>query len=356
MNEEKQEYVLNNKCPSCGSSINFDPKTGGWTCTYCRKSFNLDEMMLHDNASNKQNNENVESKNIVAYKCKSCGAEIVTDENTASTFCVYCRNTAILKNKLTGEFRPKMVIPFKNTKEDAINAFKSILKGKPLAPRDFNSAENIEKIRGVYIPFWLFDINSQGKMTCKCTKVRNWYSGNYYYTETKTYDVEREGSLRFEKLPVDGSTHFDNALMNSIEPFDYTQLTDYNHAYLAGFLAEKYDVNSFDASPDAIERCKGTASQELLNSLSAYTSKRIISQNIEVKKDNDIYVLLPVWLLNIKYRNKMYTFAMNGQTGKFIGDIPVDKKRAWMYRIGVFVICSLIIFLISYLIYLEGAL
>ena len=251
MNEEKkvkEEQSLENRCPACKASISFNPKAGKWKCDYCGSEFTLEEMQKHsDNASTEQKNKKEPKPakdnydGYVSFKCESCGAEIIADDQTSATFCVYCGNTAILQSKLSGKFSPDKMIPFKKTKEEAIEAFKKLSKGRPLMPKNFNNTTNIEKIRGVYIPFWLYDINVSGDIVMDAKTVEHWTVGDTHYTRTNTFKVTRGGNMNFNNVPVDGSTRFDNDIMNTIEPFDYKDLVPYNHAYLSGFYAEKYD-------------------------------------------------------------------------------------------------------------------
>ena len=352
-----KERALDHKCPGCGAPIVFDPKTSKWVCDHCNSSFTLEELQKHNNASSKENNESKveeDNTNYVEYHCKDCGAKIIADENTAATFCVYCGNTAILKSKLSGKFAPSKIIPFMKTKDEAVAAFKKVHEGRPLMPRFFNDEKNIEKISGVYIPFWLFDIKSNGDMVVKATKVKTWVVGNTSYTKTDTYNVVRKGELSYTRVPVDGSTRFDDDIMNTIEPFDYGKMVDYNHAYLSGFLAEKYDVESEEASKDAKSRAETTTRNTLLNSITGYTTKVVKSSTIENEITNNEYVLLPVWMVNVKYGDKFYTFAMNAQTGEFVGNIPIDKKRAILYFAGILIGVILLVVLASYMIFRGG--
>ena len=362
-----KERALDHKCPSCGSPLTFKPKLGKWKCDHCNSEFDLETLQKFNNASSEENNKKevkedkkakeekvVEEDNTVyvEYHCKDCGAKIIADENTAATFCVYCGNTAILKSKLSGKFAPSKIIPFMKTKEEAVESFKKLHEGRPLMPRFFNNEKNIEKIKGVYIPFWLFNIKANGKMNVKATKVKNWVVGNTAYTQTDTYSVDREGEFIYNRVPVDGSTRFDDDIMNTIEPFDYGKLVDYNHAYLSGFLAEKYDVESDKASIDAKNRADATTRNTLLNSVKGYTTKIVSSCDIKNEIIDTEYVLLPVWMVNVKYADKYYTFAMNAQTGEFVGNIPVDKKRAFLYGAGIFLAAAVVIVLISFVLHM----
>ena len=342
--------VLDNKCPSCGAAIHFKPELGKFKCDYCDSEFTAEQLKDMDKLSKEEDNYS----NYVNYNCPDCGAEIITDDNTAATFCVYCGNTSIIKNRLSGEFAPSKIIPFKVEKKKAIEAFKNLRKGRPLTPKLFTNEKNIEKIQGVYIPFWLYDVNVSGTIEAKATKVSSWTSGDTHYTKTDYYKVIRSGEMSYNKVPVDGSTRFNNDMMNSIEPFDYGKLIDYNHAYLSGFLAEKYDVSSDDAFNDAKTRTLNSTRDEMLSSMIGYSSKNITSNNLDSSINNKEYVLLPVWMVNVKYNGNYYLFAMNGESGKFIGNIPLDKKKAFIFTIIIFVISLLICIGISYLIYLGG--
>ena len=355
---KERERALDHKCPSCGGKIVFTPETGKWFCEYCKSEFDLETLQKYNNASSEENNnnENVDDKDTsyVEYHCKNCGAKIIADEQTASTFCVYCGNTAILKSKLSGKFAPSKIIPFKKSKEEALEAFRNLSKGKPLMPKFFNQKENIEKLSGVYIPFWLYSITSDGNINVSATKVQTWTSGNYNYTKTDTYDVNRSATMKYDRVPVDGSTRFEDDLMNTIEPFNYDEMVDYNHAYLSGFLAEKYDVESDKGEEIAKNRAEETTKKTLMDSITGYASKIIKTYNFNNKIDKTEYVLLPVWMVNVKYNDKFYTFAMNAQTGEFVGNIPISKKRAILFGLLIFVVVALIILLITF-IYAKGA-
>ena len=343
--------VLDVQCPHCSAPVRFSAKIGKMHCEYCGYKFDASEIKK---TSDEEVVEIVEETqddsevNYVRYNCPDCGAEIITEENTAATFCLYCGNTSIIRNRLEGKFAPSLIIPFKTEKEKAIEAFKNIRKGRPFVPSSFNSEANIEKITGLYIPFWLYNITVDGRMDGTATKVKHWTVGNTHYTKTDYYNVERAGKMYFKRVPVDGSKKFDNDIMNTIEPFDYGELVKYNHAYLSGFLAEKYDVDSEEAFTDAKERVLTSGKKTIDKSLNyATVSKK--NEVVEVADKQNEYVLLPVWMVSVKYNNEFYIFAMNGQTGEFVGNIPLDKKKVVIYTALVF-LCIMIIFLIGSLI------
>ncbi len=345
--------TLDYKCPNCDATLKFNPHGQNWVCEYCRSSFTREELDAIDIKKKEVLTKETEADSLEKdeegmdiYMCPNCGAQIVADENTSATFCVYCRSTAILKNKLVGKFNPSYVIPFHKTKEDAMEAFKKIGKGRPFMPKEFSSKKNINDIKGVYIPFWLYDFSIQGSITADANRISTWTSGNYQYTKTDTYRVYRDGNMVFHKIPTDGSTRFNDEMMNSIEPFDYSGLETFTHSYLSGFLAEKYDVDGPVAQKVAEERARNTATSTLRESVHGYNTVSIMNANHTINLLKQDYVLLPVWMLNIKYKDKMYLFAMNGQTGKMIGDIPIDKKKVVFWWIGIVLLSFLIFSLI----------
>jgi predicted RNA-binding Zn-ribbon protein involved in translation (DUF1610 family) len=285
---------------------------------------------------------------ILSYSCPSCGGEIITDNNTAATTCPYCGNHAIITKKLSGFLRPDYVIPFQLDKNYAMDALKNFYKNKPLLPKKFASENKIESIVGIYVPFWLFDCNANAAIHYKAARVKFWSDSRYDYTKTDTYHVFREGAIEFEKVPVDGSKKMDYTLMEAIEPYDYKTMTDFASAYLSGYLADRYDVDADSAKPRANERLKRSVEKMFSETVVGYSS--CIAENVNIAFSNGSvrYALMPVWMLNTKYGDKIYSFAMNGQTGKFIGNLPISWVKFWLWFFCIFISLSLIGFLILF--------
>lgn len=101
----------------------------------------------------------------------------------------YCHNPVVLKGRLSGDFKPDRIIPFKLSREQAVSAFMDKTKGKKFLPKDFLSNSNIEKMTGVYFPYWYIDTQQDSHMTAKGKKYKHWKSGDRRYTETSYYDL-----------------------------------------------------------------------------------------------------------------------------------------------------------------------
>ena len=352
---KKREGVLENRCPSCFAPISYNPKVGKWKCEYCGEEFTLDEMKQHSNNASldienidRSKQQNVDMSEYVTYHCESCGAEIITDEQTSATFCVYCGATVILKSKLSGKFTPELIIPFKKTKEDSIQAFKSLSKGRILIPNEFIAESNITKIRGIYVPFWLYDVKTEGDLHMIGTRSTSWSTAGKHHVRTDKYKVVRGGEIIFENIPVDASKRFDNDIMSSLEPFNFEEAVKYNHAYLSGFYAERYDEDNEELFKIVKERTINSTMDKFKEETKGYETVITETNNFKATEIKKTYALLPVWMVNVKYKNKMHLFAMNGQTGEFIGNIPLDVPKTILITVIIFIIVLAICIAISY--------
>ena len=359
--------VTNYQCPACTGPLHYSAKSGKLECDYCGSSFDVAEIEAlyarkeAEAAAAKQAADakaeaaqaakaeaaeaaaasggwdtsdlsrdwGAEADGLRVYSCPSCGAELICDQSTAATACPYCGNPAIVPGQFSGALRPDSILPFRLSKDDAVQALRAHYKGKPFLPRSFTSANHIEQIQGVYVPFWMFDGGAEGAASYRASITNVYETGDYEITETRHYHVVRAGSLAFEKIPVDASSKMPDDHMDSIEPFDYTQLRPFSTAYLPGYLADKYDVTIDDSRDRADTRCRETLAQALRDTVTGYGACVTEREDIALRRGKVHYALLPVWMLSTKWRGQDFLFAMNGQTGKLVGDLPTDRGRFW---------------------------
>lgn len=351
---------LEYKCPSCGGAIAFDSKLQKMKCPYCdlemdMESFkSMDEHLEEVHTSEKESSVlNSTEKwqegdaQLNVFVCNSCGGELIADENTVATACPYCDNPVVLKERLIGDLKPKLVIPFKLDKKAAKEALNRHIQGKRLLPKVFKDQNHIDEIKGIYVPFWLFDITADANLKYNAESIRMWSDSQYNYREISYYSVLREGQLNFTHLPVDGSKKISNTLMESIEPFDFSEAVDFQTAYLAGYLADRYDVTVEESIDSVEDRAKTSTARVFENTVKGYDTLRIEDSSIQLYRNSEaMYVLYPVWFLNTTWNKKRYTFAMNGQTGKFVGDLPLDKGAYWKYFILFSIIAAIVLYII----------
>lgn len=123
--------------------------------------------------------------------------------------------------------------------------------------------------------------------------------------------------------------------MESIEPFDYSQTVPFQLAYLTGYYADKYDIPPENGQSRIRQRVEQSLRDQVQTTVLEYSSVLPTSCQIHVQNSSAKYVLLPVWILNTNYNGKLYTFAMNGQTGKMTGSFPVSQKRSILWFSGI---------------------
>lgn len=199
----------------------------------------------------------------------------------------YCGNPTVIPEQFSGILKPDYILPFKLSKEDAVSALKRHYKGKLLLPKLFRDNNHIEELRGIYVPFWLFDGEAEGSANYMATTTRVFRHGDTEITETSFYEVQRAGTLPFSRVPVDASRKMPDDYMDSIEPFDYAGLKPFSTAYLPGFFADKFDVSIEESSSRADKRCRQSLSDALQGTARngrPYTSVTPIGEDIHLKR------------------------------------------------------------------------
>lgn len=398
--------VVNYQCPSCTAPLRFDAESGQLECDFCGSSFSVAEVegvyaakseeakrageAIEASAASSEGTDAPDSAtegaggvsagtaeevvsssaaadasagagvaqarqqtaaapapSMVIYNCPSCGAELICDETTVATSCPYCDNHTVIPTRYSGEFKPDFVLPFAKTKEEAIAALKSHYKGRPFLPDTFTDGNHVKEVKGVYVPFWLFDGSASGSASFEATRSRTYLSGNYRVTETDHFDVYRSGSISFLGIPVDASTKMPDDYMDSIEPFDYRALVPFSPAYLPGYLADKPDVDVEACGERADARAEVTVLDNLRDTVVGYEMVLERGSSTGVVRERSHYAMLPVWMLSTRWEDAPYLFAMNAQTGKMVGDLPVDKRKKRRAQTLIFLVSFVICLLIA---------
>lgn len=335
------------KCPNCGGDIKFNAANGELQCESCDSIFSQEALETLFGAQNadapvdgeyKWENGSPEEtiEGVAMYICKNCGAEIAADPTTAATACPYCGSPVVLNNNVSGINKPDVIIPFKLDKNAALAALVKHYKAHKLVPNAFNPEKHIDEIRGVYVPFWLFDAGVNADIHYEATRTHSWSDRTYDYTETSYYDVWRSGSVAFSNIPTDASQKMEDEYMDGIEPFDMTEAKPFTPLYLSGFLADKYDVDRDVDFPRAEKRIKTSTENAFRGTVMGYDTVTTRVSSVMPFSAAYKYAMLPVWVMTAKYKDKVYKFAVNGQNGIVAGDLPCDKGKLNLYRLGWF--------------------
>lgn len=353
------------KCPCCDGAIEFDSTLQKMKCPYCGTEFEMDALQAHNEEANPQTPEEMvwdtaagtswqegETDGLRVYTCHTCGGEIVADETTGASACPFCGNPVIMTGQFAGALKPDLVIPFKVDKKAAVAALQGHYKGKLLLPKVFKNENHIKEVKGLYVPVWLFDAGANALVHYHATRTRSWSDSQNNYTETSHFAVTRGGGIAFEHVPVDGSTKMEDTLMESIEPFHMEDAVDFRTAYLSGYLADKYDVDAEASIARANERIKRSTEEAFASTVQGYASVIPENSNIRLYNGRARYALYPVWILNTQWNGQKFTFGINGQTGKIVGDLPMDKGALWRWVLGAAGATAAAVFALSYLLWM----
>ena len=403
--------VLSMKCINCGADIKFDPETQKYKCDYCLSLFTQEQMEAISAALNDADKEEAakeipvpgekqveadgqaeaddrtdgqpgtdnqaeaggedpadeglsdeagdsepqteEEPPMVLYECPSCGAEIVTEETTAATFCYYCHSSVVLSGRLKGDYRPDFVIPFAIDKTKALEIFSEWISKKKYVPKAFFSADQIEKITGVYFPYWTYSCDAEGEFDARGNQIKSWTSGSTRYTETSKYKIKRAGTMAIRHVPRNALKKANRELVEGVFPFDMEQVKPFSAGYLSGFQAENRDMQQQEFVREVEQEVRDFAWASLKQQVTGrYSAVTFLDHRTTLARPEWKYALLPVWTLTYRVpgSDETYYFACNGQNGRICGKLPLDRGRLMQLFLSIFVPLFAALLLVGWLI------
>ncbi|MFV0528842.1 MAG: hypothetical protein ACK5MN_09025 [Lachnospiraceae bacterium] len=363
-------------CKVCGAELYFDAATQKLKCDYCGSMFAPFEYeepqtgfqeeppeeipeepaktAAEDSVSQYTQATDDSTGELAAYSCAHCGAQIITAATTVATTCVYCNRAVVLEGNVSGDFKPDYVLPFVKEKKEVETAYTKMCKSAVLAPKEFKDKNTIKKIKGMYIPYWLHTMHVEADLDIRGVNQRIWSAGDSEYTETSIYRIEAQGQADYQKISTDALKGMDDVLMDSLEPYDFKAIQPFQAGYLAGYYTQRYDEEAEQLLPRAKERARNSIHAQLLSNAGSYGSLSVESEDIQYSDVHSEYAMMPVWMMYTQYKNKDYVFGMNGQTGRMVGDIPKDYKKALLITGGVFLGSQVLLMLLRVILALLG--
>lgn len=380
------------KCKNCGGELHFDPTLGKLKCDFCDAVYDVSEyeneaqpsqaaqphMHTHPqtefspdqpvqpdfgkNAAGAQeaaqmgyskatDDSTDNAEDLRLFACPHCGAEVVTDKDTVATNCVFCGTPLVLKQQMEDGFQPEMLIPFQIDRAQIGDLYEQYIASKPFYPDEYSKANVIEKIRSVYLPFWLYSMDARGDLRASGEKTWTRTTNKWIITEHDVYAIDLAGGLSFEKVPVVASQRTPRDAMDAMEPFDYSKMVPFNTGYLPGFLAQRYDADADQCLLPARNRAETSFNNAMVSTLTGYENVKILDGHMDLYPKKPQYVLMPSYMLFMDYdHDEDKLIAVNGQTGKIVGNIPIDKhkrNRFFLIRfIGMWLIAFVILILL----------
>lgn len=347
------------KCPSCASNIFYEPEINGLMCRNCGNVYDPTTMESrgslginkeHDYTGDGDMSEDDKKRHEII--CNSCGTALVADENTMSTMCPFCGSPALITKRMTREFKPDYIVPFKIDKDRAQSILEEWIATRKFTPKGFKTKFRLAKMTALYVPFWLLNccVNTEFTGTAKANGI----------------PAEISSSIKYyvKGVPFDASLQIANKLMAALEPFDYSEMVRFENRYLQGFYANKYDqlpTDMTDTMMRRMQRYSVAANQTVANRYSGYVPRT--EKDYTYLTDISIkYCLLPVWFITVEYQGKQYQFAVNGQTGEAGGQVPISgsadlydrmlsmfiTRRLWTIPIYIAIVAAVILFILTF--------
>ena len=303
------------KCKNCGGNAVYHPDKKAMWCPHC-EGIDSEERIDTENQEN----------------CSNCGAPLEqVGEFTSALKCSHCGSYIILKDRVEGENKPDLILPFMISKEKAVEILNKEFGNRILTPDSFLTHSTLECLEGSYIPFWLYDYMSKVNYEANATKVRVFRKGDYEITETSHYHVTRKMDIEFDKIPVDASKRMADDIMDLMEPYEYQALQDFEEKYMSGFQGEVVNFPEEEEEERAKLKAKKDSESLLSETLVGYTTCVPLHKDIQLTKTKAHFALMPIWVYRYQFRGKDYVYHVNGQTGKVIGKTPTDKTKALLY-------------------------
>lgn len=311
------------KCRNCGGNAVYEPGRGKMYCPHCESE---------------DSEDTIQGGSLT--QCVNCGAPMEVPAYASASRCEHCGSYIVFNERVEGVYEPHLILPFYINKEKAVAAMEAEFTRRLFTPSDFMSAKSLEKMVGIYVPFWLYDYNARYDFVGEGTKVRSWTSGNTEYVETSYYEVVRQMDLEFDKIPVDASFAMDDGIMDLMEPYRYQQLQDFQPKYMSGFYGEIYNQGAPDLEGRAQVKARNASEELMQQSIGGYNTVKPYRKDLDLQRNGVNYALMPVWQYLYRYRGKTYQFHVNGQTGKVIGTTPVSMGKVCAYGASVFAIVT----------------
>ncbi|MDQ3279880.1 MAG: zinc ribbon domain-containing protein [Acidobacteriota bacterium] len=318
-------------CESCGADLRWEPGALALKCEYC--GFTKSVTPAAERVAEKSVDVALRAPRDLGWgaerkviACKRCGAHTTLEPHVSASACAFCGTTAVVESPPNPNVvRPEGLLPFRISRDSALQSFRRWLQSLWLRPNDLNSSSRVSTMQGAYIPFWTFDAASDSWWTAE--------AGYYYYVEVRRGNqTVREQRVRwepaagtlqkfFDDVPVPASRGIDDSLSRRIEPFPTAELTQYEPSYLSGFLAEENAVDLPEALESAKERMRDEIRAECAQDVPGDTHRNL---NVQTTFSALAYknALLPIWIAAYDYKGTPYRFLVNGVTGKCNGTAP----------------------------------
>ena len=313
----KQQGVAQHKCPNCGASLRYDPVSGKLKCRHCGSlvDFNKDDNVTERDFADLYTEHKWKQSDVAGYRCQNCGAVVVTPRTTLATLCPYCNSPVVVDDQTGSIVKPDTVIPFEVSREVALQQLVRWRNKRFWAPKSFKKLADAEGIKGVYLPVWTFDADTQTNYSGRLGKhrTRTVRRNGKTYTETYTEWFHVSGTMpaSFDDVVVRGNSHLTDAEFNVVLPFDQSKYMSFDDHYLAGYVADHYTVDPYEAFQIAKSKMLGIIRQRIISRYNADVEGNL-DLDLHIVSKSFKYLLAPVYIATSKHKGKLYRQYISG--------------------------------------------
>jgi len=358
--KNKNQGIIKNPCNKCGSEAIYSAKKQKLVCGHCGNEEDLNlsndkiiEKSFHEDITYEGHEEGMgkEHKN---FHCKSCGSITLVDVTQVVINCPFCGSSHVNEEAYNKRIiKPEGIIPFTIDKSTAYQTFKEWIGSGWFRPNDLKKVTTLEKIHGVYVPFWTYDAMTESTW---------WAEAGYYYYETEYYTDENGNTQTrqvqkvrwipvsgyyeqfFDDVTVIGSKGITQSTVEDIYPFDYKKLINYDPRLLVGWESELYGIDvqkGFEVAEKIMDNYIYNACvQQIPGDTYRFLEINTHKYNITYK-----HILLPIWIAAYRYNGKVYQVIVNGQTGKISGEKPLSWIKILLFVLFIALVVGLILYL-----------
>ena len=316
-----KQQAFQRKCPNCGAWLIYDPTHGKLFCQHCKSTVDFDKSkdVVERDFVDLLTLDKWDNSAVSYYRCENCGASTVLPRSTLATTCPYCSSPVVLDEKQTGLVRPDTVVPFELTCEQAEEFLARWARRKAFAPRKFRRGNKATSIKGVYTPAWTFDLTTvthyEGRLGETRTRTVRRDGKSYTETYVEWFNVEGYIDNSFDDLYVSGNNHISTKAFNELDLTNQAKYAVYSDEYLAGYMADNYTVEPDVAYGIAVKRAESSIYQDIMRMYGADHDGGL-KMDVQVVERSFKYVMLPVYVVTSKYRNKVYNQYVSGVYSK----------------------------------------
>lgn len=344
-------------CPNCGGTLKFDIKSQAMLCESCASSFAPEEIesrlangMSAEGSAEEETEEighvkgrRKDSMQVTVFHCPQCGGEIYSTDETVASFCSYCGASTVLESRISNEKKPDYILPFQKTKDDCKRAYRHKMIRAIYAPREIKSARYIDGFRGIYMPYWLYDLEKKGTYSLPS------YSSYRVldYIHKKNYSTNGRIYTEYKGISYDASSSFDDEISSGIAPYETKKLKKFSPVYLSGFYADSADVSADKYQEMARDFATEHTISKMVNMIHV-PRKPDVTEDFE-KSVKPIVTevhrtLYPVWFVAYRKKDRVAYATVNGETGKVAADLPISIFR---FIIGSLILAIPLYFLLD---------